>query len=320
MTRSKHEGPTHEPWDSAHEAQNMEKNPRLTNGKYIHPEAASLFTRCPRLRRIPVFGEAVEGYGPKVIIALGGCFLLCKGVADNILNGQTYAMMIDRYGIEVGRYQRLSTIATMGWSIKALTAMLCDGFAFLGYTKRWYMFISCVGGGMLALIYGLLPAKEASADVACAFIFLSSWGKANVDILSEGHYSRLMRENPKPGPSMVSWIWFWIMLGAIIATVMNGPLADAGKPQISIFVSAALQIITCVFFLFNWYGEKKNRVLRSEDALFILEETRKERERLGTEVIGDGKAGTQKDDGAKGIKGPQQSHPDEAWQLLCRMP
>ncbi|CAG9570012.1 putative folate/biopterin transporter [Leishmania major strain Friedlin] len=220
-------------------------------------------------------------------------------------------MMIDRYGISVPRYQRLSSLSSMGWSIKAFTAMLCDGFAFLGYTKRWYMFISCVGGGAFALIYGLLPAKEASADVACAFIFLSTWGKANVDILSEGHYSRLMRENPKPGPSMVSWIWFWIMVGAIIATVMNGPLADAGKPQISIFVSAALQAITCVFYLFNWYGEKKNRVLRSEDALFILEETRKERERLGLEGVNDGTAGAQHGGAAKGKKSPQHSHSDE---------
>ncbi|CBZ32162.1 folate/biopterin transporter, putative, partial [Leishmania donovani] len=281
------------------------------DGKYIHPEAASLFARCPWVRRVPVFGEAVEGYGPKVIVALGASNLLCKGVADQILYGQTYAMMIDRYGIDVARYQRLSSISTMGWSIKALTAMLCDGFAFLGYTKRWYMFISCVGGGAFALIYGLLPAKEASANVACAFIFLSSWGKANVDILSQGHYSRLMRQNPKPGPSMVSWIWFWIMTGSLIATVMNGPLADAGKPQISIFVSAALQLITCVFYLFNWYGEKKNRVLRSEDALFILEETRKERERLGLEGVNNGTAGAQHGGAAKGKRSPQRSHSDE---------
>ncbi|TPP54465.1 BT1 family protein [Leishmania donovani] len=288
------------------------------DGKYIHPEAASLFARCPWVRRVPVFGEAVEGYGPKVIIALGGCYLLCKGVADQILRGQTYAMMMDRYGIDVARYQRLSSISTMGWSIKAFTAMLCDGFAFLGYTKRWYMFISCVGGGAFALIYGLLPAKEASANVACAFIFLSSWGKANVDILSQGHYSRLMRQNPKPGPSMVSWIWFWIMTGSLIATVMNGPLADAGKPQISIFVSAALQAITCVFYLFNWYGEKKNRVLRSEDALFILEETRKERERLGLEGVNNGTAGAQHGGAAKGKRSPQRSHSDEGVEGAVR--
>ncbi|KAG5506258.1 hypothetical protein JIQ42_07872 [Leishmania sp. Namibia] len=248
--------------------------------KIVHPEAAALFAKCPCIRKIPILGEAVEGYGPKVIVALGVSYLLCKGIADRVLTGQTYAMMIDRYKIDVPRYQRLSSISTMGWSIKAFTAMLCDGFAFLGYTKRWYIFASCVGGAAFALVYGLLPAKEASADVAAAFIFLSTWGKANMDILSEGHYSRLMRQNPKPGPSMVSWIWVWIMVGAIIAVVMNGPLADAGKPQISIFISAALQLLTCVFFLFNWYGEKKNRVLRYEDALYILEETRKERERL----------------------------------------
>ncbi|KAG5506259.1 hypothetical protein JIQ42_07873 [Leishmania sp. Namibia] len=248
--------------------------------KIVHPEAAALFAKCPCIRKIPILGEAVEGYGPKVVVALGASYLLCRGIADHLLTRQTYAMMIDRYKIGVQRYQRLSTISTMGWSIKAFTAMLCDGFAFLGYTKRWYIFASCVGGAAFALVYGLLPAKEASADVAAAFIFLSTWGKANMDILSEGHYSRLMRQNPKPGPSMVSWIWLWIMTGGIISTVMNGPLADAGKPQISIFISAALQLLTCVFFLFNWYGEKKNRVQRVEDALYILEETRKERERL----------------------------------------
>ncbi|KAG5485630.1 hypothetical protein LSCM4_06586 [Leishmania orientalis] len=279
------------------------------NGRYIHPEAASMFAACPWARRIPVFGEAVEGYGPKVVVALGGSHLLCKGIADQILYDQTYAMMIDRYKVDVPRYQRLSSISMLGWSIKAFTAMLCDGFAFLGYTKRWYMFISCVAGGAFALIYGLLPAKEASANIACAFIFLSSWGKANVDILSQGHYSRLMRQNPMPGPSLVSWIWFWIMIGSLIATVMNGPLADAGKPQISIFISAALQLLTCVFFLFNWYGEKKNRVLRSEDALYVLEETRKERERLRCELSPDGEAGAQPGAAGKG-KSLQGSHSD----------
>ncbi|KAG5485628.1 hypothetical protein LSCM4_06584 [Leishmania orientalis] len=281
MTRSQNSRRMCKPSHNAVEADNGAQPKVMTPGGYVHPEAAPLFAKCPCIRKIPIFGEAVEGYGPKVIVALGASYLLCKGIADQILTGQTYAMMIDRYKIGVPRYQRLSSISTMGWSIKAFTAMLCDGFAFLGYTKRWYMFISCVAGGAFALIYGLLPAKESSADVAAAFIFLSSWGKANVDILSEGHYSRLMRQNPKPGPSMVSWIWFWIMVGAIIAVIMNGPLADAGKPQISIFISAALQLLTCVFFLFNWYGEKKNRVLRSEDALYVLEETRKERERLG---------------------------------------
>ncbi|KAK7199253.1 putative pteridine transporter [Novymonas esmeraldas] len=271
---------------------------------YVHPDAATLFSSCPWARHIPVFGEAAEGYGPKAVIALGGSYLLCKGIADEILRGQTYAMMRKRYKISSQRYQRLSPIASMGWSIKALAAMMCDGFAFLGYTKRWYMFASCVAGAVFALVYGLLPAKQSSADTACAFIFLSCWGKANVDILSEGHYSRLMRQNPTPGPALVSWIWVWIIIGGLIATAFNGPLADAGKPQISIFVSAGLQFVTGAFYLFNWYGEKTNRVQRSEDALFILDETRRERERLGLEA-------PQSADAAAGKKAhPEHSHSD----------
>ncbi|KPA75935.1 putative mitochondrial folate/biopterin transporter [Leptomonas pyrrhocoris] len=249
--------------------------------RYVHPEAARFFASCPWARQIPIFGEAVEGFGWRMVIALGGSYLFCKGIADQILTNQTFAMMRVRYGISADRYQRLYPISTMGWSIKAFSAMMCDGFAFLGYTKRWYMFVSCVAGAVFALVYGLLPAKASSADTAAAFIFLSCYGKANVDILSEGHYSRLMRGNPKPGPALIGCIWWMIMVGAIIATVMNGPLADLGKPQISIFVSAALQFLTAFIFLFNWYGEKKNRVQRSEDALYMLEETRKERERLG---------------------------------------
>ncbi|KAL7702663.1 folate/biopterin transporter [Lotmaria passim] len=258
----------------------------MMKDNYVHPDAAAMIAKCPWVRSLPVFGEAIEAYGPKIVFSLSGSYFLCKGIADQILRGQTYAMMVSRYKIDVPRYQRLSPISTMGWSIKAFTAMLCDGFAFLGYTKRWYMFISCVAGGVFALVYGLLPAKASSADTACAFIFLSSWGKANVDILSEGHYSRLMRGNPKSGPALIGCIWWMIMLGSLISTVLNGPLADLGKPQISIFIAAALQFITCFFYMFNLLGEKRNRVQRSEDALYMLEETRKERERLGL-VAGD---------------------------------
>ncbi|KAL7702662.1 folate/biopterin transporter [Lotmaria passim] len=282
----------------------------MNNGNLVHPDAANLFAVCPWMRHIPVFGEAVEGFGWKVVLSLGGSYFFSKGISDQILRGQTYAMMTDRYGVDVPRYQRLSPISSMGWSIKAFTAMLCDGFAFLGYTKRWYLFVSCVAGAVFALVYGLLPAKASSADTACAFIFLSCWGMANVDILSEGHYSRLMRGNPKAGPALVSWIWMWIMLGSLISTVLNGPLADLGKPQISIFISAALQFITCFFYVFNLYGEKRNRVQRSEDALYMLEETRKERERLGLEATAVGQREAAGEPNDKNLN-PERSHSGE---------
>ncbi|CCW71399.1 unnamed protein product [Phytomonas sp. Hart1] len=175
-------------------------------------------------------------------------------------------MLRTRFGIDAARYQRLTGILTMGWSIKAFTAVICDTFAFLGYTKRWYMFVSCVVGSVFALFYGLLPAKPSSGNIAAAFVFLSSYGKANVDVLSEGYYSRLMRKIPKAGPALVSWIWWFIILGALLASVLQGPLSDLNMPQVGVFISAGLQFLTSLIYLFNLYGEKTNRDERIEDA------------------------------------------------------
>jgi len=255
-----------------------------------HPEATRFFKTLPWCRSFPIFGEACEAYGPKCTMSLAACYLLCKGIADQGIQAATYAMFVTRYGLDATRYQRLSQITKMGWSIKPLTAVLCDAFACFGYTKRWYMMISCFIGGACALGFGLLPAKLSSANIAAAFVFLTAYGKANVDILSEGHYSRLMRKIPKAGPALVSWIWVFIMIGSIVAAGMQGPLSDAGLQQVGVYIAAALQTVTGFIFIFNWYGEKLNRVERAEDALILHEEYMKDR-KLSTEPATGGEEG-----------------------------
>ncbi|KAK7199027.1 putative pteridine transporter [Novymonas esmeraldas] len=248
---------------------------------YVHPGARRLFAALPFTRNIPIFGDAANSYGPTRVGAFGVCYFLSKGIADNIITYASQPLFMKRYGIDGERYQRLSSITTMGWSIKAFTAMLCDAFAAFGYTKRWYMLVSTIGGGVFALVLGLLPAKESSANTACAFIFLTAFSKANVDILAEGLYSRLLRRRPKAGSTFVSWIWCFIMIGSIIAAAIQGPLSDSSKVQDGIFVSAALQIVCAPIFIFNLYEERTNRVERWEDALALEAEMRAE---LGVDV------------------------------------
>ncbi|CAJ1014627.1 hypothetical protein IOCL2690_000046600, partial [Leishmania lindenbergi] len=94
------------------------------SGRYIHPEAASLFATCSWLRRVPIFGEAVEGYGPKVIVALAGCYFMCKGIADQILYGQTYAMRrVPIFGEAVEGYGPKVIVALAG------CYFMCKGIA-----------------------------------------------------------------------------------------------------------------------------------------------------------------------------------------------
>ncbi|KAK7199246.1 putative pteridine transporter [Novymonas esmeraldas] len=234
--------------------------------KFIHPDTVTMFHAVPCTRHIPVFSKSCEGYGPRCVSALGLCYFLNKGLGGNLMSYSRYAMFIDRFGIDGTRYQRLQGISKMGWSVKAFTACISDAFALFGYTKRWYLGGSCVIGGAFALGFALLPAKPSSADIAAGFLFLANLCMANVDILSQGHYSRLMRQRPDAGPALVSWIWWFILAASLLAAAIQGPLSDMKKPQIGLFLSGACQIVSTVFFVLNWYGERYNREERLKDA------------------------------------------------------
>ncbi|KAG5506365.1 hypothetical protein JIQ42_07983 [Leishmania sp. Namibia] len=239
---------------------------------YVHPDTAALFNTAPLMRHFPIFGTAVVPFGPKCVMSLGVVYILSKGLAKTLLTSSRYAMFMKKYGVTTAVYQRISGIGSMGFSIKPLTAILSDTFAFFGYTKRWYMALSCIAGAVCAVVYGVLPFQPSSAGIAGGMIFISVFCIANIDVLSEGHYSRLIKRHPVPGADLISWIWALIMVGAIIASAIQGPLSDLGRPTIGIFISAGLQALSVFFFIFNWYGEKKNQVERKEDYLFLLKQ------------------------------------------------
>ncbi|CBZ24349.1 putative pteridine transporter ft5 [Leishmania mexicana MHOM/GT/2001/U1103] len=250
-----------------------EQKPPITQGSHrtkadgtiVHPQAESLFAACPWVRLVPVVGYAVEGYGPKLIASVCLTYVLCKGAADQIIGLSRQPMLMKRYGLDATRYQRLAAVWGAGWSVKAFIAALTDTFAFMGYTKRWYTLLSCVMGAGFSLGYALLPAQPSSGAPAAAFIFLTTLSKSSVDILSEGHYSRLMRRNPRPGPTLVSCVWVSIFAGSTIASTIQGPLSGSGRVHVGVMISAALQFVAGIIFVFNWYGEKTNREERLQD-------------------------------------------------------
>ncbi|KAH9578174.1 Biopterin transporter family [Trypanosoma melophagium] len=250
-------------------------NEMVSDPRYIHPEAKEFFANKGFLRYIPLFGEAVEGYGPKPVFSIAMSYFMCKGVSDYLVRLSLFAMFTRRYGVDGITYQRLENVGMLGWSIKPLAAVVSDMFAFFGYSKRWYMFAACILGSPLSLVFGLLPATTTSAQVASGLVFVNCFSKALVDILLEGHYSRMLRRVPGPGPALVSWIWCFIMAGSLVATVVVGPLGDAGYPQVAAFLATGFQLATAFFFLFNWIGELPNRVERLEDARLLHEDSLK---------------------------------------------
>lgn len=232
---------------------------------YVHPQSKKLFDVAPCIRHIPVAGSAIEAFGPACTMSLATVYTLSKGISKNILSLSTYGMFITRFNTDAATQQRMVGIGSMGFSIKPAMAIFSDTFAFLGYTKRWYMAASCLIAFVCILVFGLLPANESSVQIAAALLFLALFAIANIDVLSEGHYSRLIKKYPKPGAHLISWIWAFIMLGNIIAAAIQGPLSDANLPQVGLFIACGTVGVCSVFFIFNTYDEQPNSVNRHAD-------------------------------------------------------
>jgi folate/biopterin transporter len=76
---------------------------------------------------------------------------------------------------------------------------------------------------------------------------------ATCDLLCEGKYAELMQQKPHTGSTMVSYVWGCFQVGALIASIFVGPVADAYDPQIIFWfcipLAASIIVPTSMGFL-----------------------------------------------------------------------
>ncbi|KAG5467094.1 hypothetical protein LSCM1_01275 [Leishmania martiniquensis] len=234
--------------------------------EYVHPVSARLLRAAPFLGCIPVFNITIKSFHPKFVFAICMQRLFEKGLANGLMRLSIQPMLTGRYGLSGTMYQRLSTLYTLGWAINAFITVMADTFALFGYTKRWYCVLSAVGGGVFALLYGLLPAREPSAKSAAAFMFLTALFMSNIDVFAVALYSEQIRRRPAAGPALVSWMWGTALVGIMISSVIQGPLSDNQLTHIGVYITAAILLLSGLLFAFNLLEERRNRVARLEDA------------------------------------------------------
>nr|CAQ57418.1 expression site-associated gene 10 (ESAG10) protein [Trypanosoma brucei brucei] len=250
---------------------------KTLDARPVHPDARALFQQLPCVWRIPVFGTAVEAFGPRCVLALGLSELFGKGIAHDMIRTTLFPMFTYTFGADAKLYQRMGGMSSLGYAMKPFAAMFSDLFALFGYTKRWYLALSCVVGSTVAIVYGSLPGELSYVPVAGILVFVMAFTKGILDILTQGHYSRLIRRVPLAGPSLVSWVWWCVLTGSLIASSIVGPLTDKKLQRVAVFISAGIQFVPTIFFIMNWYGERRNREERAYD-LTVLRKEQLERE------------------------------------------
>jgi competence protein ComGC len=187
-------------------------------------------------------------------------------------------MLTGRYGLSGAMYQRLSSLYALGWSVNSFFTAIADTFAIFGYTKRWYCVFCTLGGGVFALLYALLPAKESSAKPAAAFMFLTALFLANVDTFAQAIYSRRIRRNPASRAALVSSVLGEAFFGLMISAAVQALLTDKSLTNVSVCIVAGILSALSLLFIVNLLGDHLYRVATLEDATVkMIAQQREER-------------------------------------------
>eukprot|EP00919_Chromeraceae_sp_WS-2016_P032992 GHVR01078005.1.p1 GENE.GHVR01078005.1~~GHVR01078005.1.p1 ORF type:complete len:528 (-),score=85.60 GHVR01078005.1:40-1623(-) len=127
--------------------------------------------------------------------------------------------------------QTNSNIASIPWAMKGLVGFVSDKYPLWGYSKKYYLLMAAAVGAPALLALALLPNGFMIANCWAipVLFFLVNIQMSSMDLLCEGKYSELIRNNPNRGSDTVTFVWMLSTIGALIGTSIIGPIADTAR-------------------------------------------------------------------------------------------
>lgn len=207
-------------------------------------------------------------FGKRFLLYLGLTYFGLKGIGFSLL---TSAMLpyFQLMGVSGTGFQLASVVARLPWSMKGLLGVLSDCLPIGRYHKRGYLLVSAVVGlvgfGRLA---ALVPGSIGSDEVwsvaslfCCANILIATF-----DLLCEGKYSQMMREDREAGSEILSLVWSFVQMGSLVGAIFTGLCIDLFGPRPLLACCLPLTILA---FIRTAVGDLPEEPARSWRALWL---------------------------------------------------
>jgi len=222
--------------------------------------------------------DLYAAYGKEFVHFLASVYLGVKGFNYSLLSQLTLPVF-QSLGVSGNGFQLASMVALTPWSSKGWIGVLSDCFPLGRYHKRGYLLLSSVAGvlgllGLIAVTY--FGATEAYQWWVAVLFMLVHLQAATFDLLSEGKYAEMMRENGA-GSEVISLVWMCYNVGSLVsaAAIFIFLSSDGVLPLLAVAMLPALQVT----FL-SWKGalpeeparatKYLRRKLFSQPRLFML--------------------------------------------------
>merc|ERR1719326_2257101 len=80
-------------------------------------------------------------------------------------------------------------------------------------------------------ILGRMSNERLGVEQAVMCLFLMQLQFSTCDLLTEAKYAEKMQSKPEAGPDLMTFVWFGLQGGGLLATIMVGPLMQHFGPK-----------------------------------------------------------------------------------------
>jgi len=196
-------------------------------GSFNFPSALS--EKEPLIKRPPFdfwgfrgwFAELNETFGLRLLVMLFGVMHLLKGFSEHF-SGKAIPYMLKYYSVPAPQAQVFLGVASLPWAMKPIIGVMSDVFPICGYNKAPYMIVTSILGVVAFACLGSVTKEAVTISVVVMCLFFRNFQVSTCDLLAEGKYSAKIKENPEQGPNLLTYVWFGMQFGSLLAVGASG--------------------------------------------------------------------------------------------------
>jgi len=172
--------------------------------------------------------------------------------------GKGIPYIYKEYKIPATTMQIYGGVVSLPWALKPIIGLVSDVLPVNGYNKAPYIFMTSAMAAVACFFIGTSTASTMSVGLFVMCCFVLMFQMSTIDLLSEAKYAEAMQRNPQHGPSMMTYVWFGLTFGGLIATFMSGYAIGAFGPRM-LFLVAAIPGGMVLFPVAMGYMEEKQQ-------------------------------------------------------------
>ena len=263
MKRGSKAGSSNEPFpnspNSPEEDEEDEEAPLLSQEKLQKPQKPSNSLSASVRDGFglgPYIEKLESNFGYELLVMLFVSQHLMKGFVNEFTN-PCINFLYGGYKVAGPQMQVYRGVTHLPWAMKPMIGLLSDTMPIMGYNKAPYILLVAVLGSAATACIGSVPQSQLTITSLVFCLFLIQLQLSTTDLLTEAKYAEKMQTKPKEGPALMSYVWFGLQCGGLVAMLMVGPIMSHFGPKLPFLVVLVPSSIIVVPLMKGYLQERK---------------------------------------------------------------